>query len=184
MEISSDIDFLGPAPSYVLIRDPVRRLCHRMIAYSISGKGQAPKKVTDIDLFYLRSIDRGTINILHLLAQYLFRHAEGRKSGARLLGGYFIGRLAMYFRLVSDDGLRGLQAAAAGTDEADKAGQVVEEAAPEILAPTPAQAPPPPPPALQPHTMSQRIERLEEEVAQDCPSGAVSGPGQAMLAPP
>ncbi|GKF58936.1 hypothetical protein Tco_0175722, partial [Tanacetum coccineum] len=31
-------------------------------------------------------------------------------------------------------------------------------------APTPAQAPPPPPPAPQPGTMSQRIERLEEDV--------------------
>ncbi|GKD70194.1 hypothetical protein Tco_1324284 [Tanacetum coccineum] len=44
VEISSDKDFLGPAPSYVLIRDHVRRLCHRMIAYSISGRGQAPEK--------------------------------------------------------------------------------------------------------------------------------------------
>ncbi|GJQ99428.1 hypothetical protein Tco_0522413 [Tanacetum coccineum] len=102
MEISYDRDFLGPAPSYVLIRDPVRRLCHRMIAYSISGRGQAPEKVTGIDLFYLRSMDRGTINVPHLLA-------EGRKSGARLSGGHFIMRLAMHFGLVSDDGLRGLQ---------------------------------------------------------------------------
>ncbi|GKD51972.1 hypothetical protein Tco_1280948 [Tanacetum coccineum] len=108
LEISSDKDFLGPSPSYVLIRDPVRRLCHRMIAYSISGRGQAPEKVTGIDLFYLRSMDRGNINVPHLLAQYLFRHAEGRKSGARLSGGHFIGRLAMHFELVSDDGLRGL----------------------------------------------------------------------------
>ncbi|GJQ99919.1 hypothetical protein Tco_0522904 [Tanacetum coccineum] len=37
MEISFDKDFLGPAPSYVHIRDPVRRLCHRMIACSISA---------------------------------------------------------------------------------------------------------------------------------------------------
>ncbi|GJZ95563.1 zf-CCHC domain-containing protein [Tanacetum coccineum] len=37
------------------------------------------------------------------------RHAEGRKSGARLSEGHFIGRLAMHFGLVSDEGLRGLQ---------------------------------------------------------------------------
>ncbi|GKB36337.1 hypothetical protein Tco_0881279 [Tanacetum coccineum] len=80
IEISSDRDFLGPAPSYVLIRDPVRRLMDQRIA-----------------------------NVPHLLAQYLFRHAEGRKSGARLLGGYFIGGLAAHFRLYSDEGLRGLQ---------------------------------------------------------------------------
>ncbi|GKE52233.1 hypothetical protein Tco_1487389 [Tanacetum coccineum] len=45
IEISSDRDFLGPAPSYVYIRDPVRRLCHRMISCSISGRGQAPEKL-------------------------------------------------------------------------------------------------------------------------------------------
>ncbi|GJW56099.1 hypothetical protein Tco_0102830 [Tanacetum coccineum] len=39
MEISSDKDFLGPTPSYVFIRDPVRRLCHRMIACSIIWHG-------------------------------------------------------------------------------------------------------------------------------------------------
>ncbi|GKD72050.1 hypothetical protein Tco_1330332 [Tanacetum coccineum] len=149
-------DFLGPSPSYVLIRDPVRRLCHKMISYSIS-------------------------------AQYLFRHAEGRKSGARLSGGHFIGCLAMHFGLVSDERLRGLQvvtrelllidlhelrrlhictrygdtwtwvaqgperqqAAAAGTLEANEVAQEIP-----ILAPTPAQAPPPPPPAPQPRTMS------------------------------
>ncbi|GJT52343.1 hypothetical protein Tco_0978500 [Tanacetum coccineum] len=108
LQISSDKDFLGPAPFYVLIRDPVRRLCHRMIAYSTSGRGQAPEKVIGVDLFYLRSMDHGTINVPHLLAQYLFRHAKGRKSGARLSGGHFIRCLALHFRLVSDEGLRGL----------------------------------------------------------------------------
>ncbi|GJW18493.1 hypothetical protein Tco_0025929 [Tanacetum coccineum] len=109
IEISLDRDFLGPTLSYVLIRDPVRRLCHRMIAYSISGRGQAPEKVTGIDLFYLRSMDRGTTNVPHLLVQYLFRHAKGTKSGVRLSGGHFIRRFAMHFGLVSDEGLRGLQ---------------------------------------------------------------------------
>ncbi|GKF53504.1 hypothetical protein Tco_0160414 [Tanacetum coccineum] len=68
LKISSDREFLSPAPSYVLIRDPVRRLCHRMIAYSINGRGQEPEKVTGIDLFYLRCMDHGTINVPHLLA--------------------------------------------------------------------------------------------------------------------
>ncbi|GJT93221.1 hypothetical protein Tco_1082066 [Tanacetum coccineum] len=35
---------LGAAPSYVFIRDPVRRLCHRMISCSISDRGQALEK--------------------------------------------------------------------------------------------------------------------------------------------
>ncbi|GJY07656.1 hypothetical protein Tco_0374710 [Tanacetum coccineum] len=135
MEISSRRDFLGHAPSYVLIRDPVSRLCHSMIAYSISGRGQAPEKVTGVDLFYLRSMDP-----------------------------YFIGRLAMHFGLVSDEGLRGLQgpekqqAATAGAHEADEARPAAEEVALDIPVPALAQAPPPPPPAPHPCTMSQRIE--------------------------
>nr|GEV52371.1 RNA-directed DNA polymerase, eukaryota [Tanacetum cinerariifolium] len=44
IEISSDRDFLGAAPSYVYIRDPMRMLCHEMISYSIYGRGQEPKK--------------------------------------------------------------------------------------------------------------------------------------------
>ncbi|GJS31523.1 hypothetical protein Tco_0492143 [Tanacetum coccineum] len=33
------------APLYTYIRDPVQRLCHRLITYSISGRWQAPEKV-------------------------------------------------------------------------------------------------------------------------------------------
>ncbi|GKE08368.1 zinc finger, CCHC-type containing protein [Tanacetum coccineum] len=58
------------------------------------------------DQDFLGSMDRGTANVPYLFAQYLFRHAEGRKSGARLSRGYFIGRLADHFGLVSDEGLR------------------------------------------------------------------------------
>ncbi|GKC83050.1 hypothetical protein Tco_1138767 [Tanacetum coccineum] len=108
MEISSDRDFLGPAPSYVHIRDPLRRLYHRMIACSIFGRGQEAKKVTRVDLFNLRTMDRGTANVPYLLSKYLFRHAEGRKNGAWLSGGHFIGQLAAHFGLVGDQGLRGL----------------------------------------------------------------------------
>ncbi|GJX14387.1 hypothetical protein Tco_0206145 [Tanacetum coccineum] len=167
------------APSYVLIRDPVSRLCHSMMAYSISGRGQAPEKVTGVDLFYLRSMDRETTNVPHLLAQYLFRHTEWRKNGAMLSGGYFIGRLAMHFGLLERlsiytrygdtwawvaQGPEKQQAATAGAHEADEARPAAEEVALEIPVPALAQAPPPPPPAPHPCTMSQRIERLEEEV--------------------
>ncbi|GJU71802.1 hypothetical protein Tco_1263207 [Tanacetum coccineum] len=51
---------------------------------AISGKGQAPEKVTATDLFYLRSMDRGAANVPYLLAQYLVRHAKRRNSGAVL----------------------------------------------------------------------------------------------------
>ncbi|GJU79787.1 hypothetical protein Tco_1282152 [Tanacetum coccineum] len=45
--ISSEGDFLGVAPSYTLIRDPLLRLCHRLIACSIVRRSQAPEKRMD-----------------------------------------------------------------------------------------------------------------------------------------
>ncbi|GJX62405.1 hypothetical protein Tco_0295305 [Tanacetum coccineum] len=42
--IASDADFLGVVPSYTSIRDSLERLCHRLLAFSISGRGQAPEK--------------------------------------------------------------------------------------------------------------------------------------------
>ncbi|GJR26039.1 hypothetical protein Tco_1102271 [Tanacetum coccineum] len=49
--ISSARDFLGIALSYTSIRDPVLRLCHRLIACSIAGRSQAPKKVFEVIRF-------------------------------------------------------------------------------------------------------------------------------------
>ncbi|GJW40950.1 hypothetical protein Tco_0066795, partial [Tanacetum coccineum] len=43
-DISTDGDFLGHPHSYTLIRDPVLRLCQRMMAHSIAGRSQAPEK--------------------------------------------------------------------------------------------------------------------------------------------
>ncbi|GKE77880.1 hypothetical protein Tco_1544000, partial [Tanacetum coccineum] len=48
-DISTDLDFLGPPPSYTLIRDPVLRLCHTMMAHSIAGRSQALEKAGCMD---------------------------------------------------------------------------------------------------------------------------------------
>ncbi|GKG53170.1 hypothetical protein Tco_0552438 [Tanacetum coccineum] len=53
-------------------------------------------------------MDEGTANVPYLLALYLFKHVEGKKSGARMSDGHFIRRLAEYFGLVSDEGPMGL----------------------------------------------------------------------------
>ncbi|GKB60005.1 hypothetical protein Tco_0916191 [Tanacetum coccineum] len=119
----------------------------------ISDRGQAPEKVTSVDLFYLRSMDWGTANILYLLAKYLFRHAEGRKSGARLSEGHFIRRLAAHFGLAIDQGLRGLSVVTrelplidlhelASAPKAAKDARVVDEGA--QADPAPVQTPQPP----------------------------------------
>ncbi|GJX69564.1 hypothetical protein Tco_0305291 [Tanacetum coccineum] len=42
-------------------REPLRRLCHQLIAFTVSSKGQEPEKVTTTDLLFLRSIDEGTM---------------------------------------------------------------------------------------------------------------------------
>nr|GEV33214.1 hypothetical protein [Tanacetum cinerariifolium] len=85
-DISTDGDFLGPPLSYILIRDLVLRLCHRMMAHSIAGRSQAPKKVTVTNLFYLRGLDVRLVNIPYLLARYMRRFVGGRKSGVLISG--------------------------------------------------------------------------------------------------
>ncbi|GJS72938.1 hypothetical protein Tco_0705779 [Tanacetum coccineum] len=107
-DISTPVDFLGPPPSYTLIRDPVLRLYHRMIAHNIVGRSQAPEKVTVTDLFYLRRMDVGSVNIPYLLARYLRLFAVGRKSGAHISGGQFVARLAGHFGLLTAEILGGL----------------------------------------------------------------------------
>ncbi|GKC39260.1 hypothetical protein Tco_1051644 [Tanacetum coccineum] len=84
-------------------------------------------------------------------------HAKGRKSGARLSGGHFIGRLAAHFGLVSNEGLRDV---VAGAPKAAGDALAVDKGA--SADPAPIQVPQPPHAA--PRTMPQRIARIEEEV--------------------
>ncbi|GKE20525.1 hypothetical protein Tco_1432037, partial [Tanacetum coccineum] len=80
----------------------------RMMGHSIAGRSQTPKKVTVTDLFYLRGLDVGSVNIPYLLARYLRKFAAGRKSRAHIFGGQFVGRLAQHFGLLTAEILRGL----------------------------------------------------------------------------
>ncbi|GJS68240.1 hypothetical protein Tco_0682805 [Tanacetum coccineum] len=107
-DILTDGDFLGPPPFYTLIREPVLRLCHRMMAHNIAGRSQAPKKVTVMNLFYLRGIDVGSVNVTYLLARYLRLFASRRKSRAYISGGQFVARLAGHFGLLTAEILGGL----------------------------------------------------------------------------
>ncbi|GJR14237.1 hypothetical protein Tco_0796889 [Tanacetum coccineum] len=106
--ISTAGDFLSTTPSYTTIRDPILRLCHRLIACSVAGGSQAPEKVTVTDLFYLRGMDIDSVNAPYLLARYLRLFAAGRKSGAHISGGQFVARLAEHFGLLTVEILGGL----------------------------------------------------------------------------
>ncbi|GKF99491.1 hypothetical protein Tco_0298274, partial [Tanacetum coccineum] len=95
-------------------------------------------------------MDRGAANVPYLLAQYLFRHAEGRKSSARLPG-------YLEFPLIDMGELVKLNICIEIGDEFDEGDQVV-------LIPVQAPQQPPPPPLAAGKTMPQRLGRLEEEV--------------------
>ncbi|GJW20403.1 hypothetical protein Tco_0031025 [Tanacetum coccineum] len=174
IKISSTRDFLTMFPSYTAIKEPLRRLCHRLIAFTIAGRGQAPKKVTTTDLYYLRRMYKGTVNVPYMLAQYLFRHTEGRKERAKMSRGHFIVRLAEHFGLLTGERLQGLTmvvrdlteidmnelVAAAGATQADQ--EIPKEGVQDD--PTPVQAPRAPPATPSSRIVPQRLLRLEEEV--------------------
>ncbi|GKC86294.1 hypothetical protein Tco_1142011 [Tanacetum coccineum] len=131
---SSAGDFLGTAPSYTFIRDPMLRVSHRLIACSIVGRSQAPEKVTVTDLFYLRGMDVGSVNVPYLLAWYLRLFASGRKQRAMIYGGQYVARWAKHFGLLTEEGLQGLTIIAPALPIIDMAeleggaGGVIEEA--------------------------------------------------------
>ena len=108
--ISSGGDITTSTPSYTLIREPMRRLCHRLIALTIAGRGQSPEKVTTLDLFLLRSMDEGlSVNIPHFLAHYLHRSAAGRDRRSHMTGGHFVSRLARHFGVIGAEIPAGLE---------------------------------------------------------------------------
>ncbi|GJR29899.1 hypothetical protein Tco_1106131 [Tanacetum coccineum] len=167
--ISSAGDFLGAAPSYTSIRDSILRLCHRLIACSIAGRSQAPKKVTVTNLFYLRGMEVGSVNVPYLLARYLRLFAVWRKSEALISGGQFVARLAEHFGLLTEERLQGLTVAMGperqpnamvGAPRVAQDAPVMDEGG--QTDPAPVQAPPPPLAAAR--TMLQRMARLEEDV--------------------
>ncbi|GJQ94914.1 hypothetical protein Tco_0006053 [Tanacetum coccineum] len=155
------------SPSFA--RYPVMRLCHRMMAHSIAGRSQAPEKVTVIDLFYLRGLDVGSVNIPYLLARYLMRFAAGRKSGALISRGQFVARLAEHFGLLTEERLQGLTVIAPALPIIDMAelergaGGVAKEA---LVAPGGGDEDEEMPQAVPPlpRTQGERIARLEDEV--------------------
>ncbi|GKB80221.1 hypothetical protein Tco_0947116 [Tanacetum coccineum] len=164
--ISSDRDFLGASPSYTFIRDPLRRLYHRLISYSISGKGQAPEKGRKS-----RAMMFG--------GHFIGRLAEhfGLVSDDGLMGLSMIARVLLVINLdelvklkicvrLSDTwawvapGPERQPIVLVGALEVTKGALDVDEGAQAV--PRLVQAPQPPPAMNK--TMTQRLSRLEEEV--------------------
>ncbi|GJU96169.1 hypothetical protein Tco_1320925 [Tanacetum coccineum] len=180
-DVSTDGDFLGPPPSYTLIRGLVLRLCHQMMAHNIAGRSQALEKMTVTDLFYLRRLDVGSVNIHYLLVRYLRRLATGRKSRDHISGGQFVARLAEHFGLLTAEILGGLTVIThelliidmteLRQPDVTVGALVVAEDAPAadegdqaVLALVQAPQQPPPLPSTAARTVPQRLGRLEEDV--------------------
>ncbi|GJW41894.1 hypothetical protein Tco_0070693 [Tanacetum coccineum] len=116
---------LGFTPSYTLIRDPILRLCHWLIACSIAGRSQAPEKVTVTDRLVVR------------LAEHF-----GLLT-AEILGGLTV--IAPELPIIDMTELP--DAAAGAPDDAEDA-SIIDEGGQADPAPVQApQQPPPPPPA-------------------------------------
>ncbi|GKB64380.1 hypothetical protein Tco_0920566 [Tanacetum coccineum] len=141
-EISSVGDFLGTAPSYTSIRDPMLRLCHRLITCSIDGRSQTPENVTVTDLFYLRGMDVGSVKLPYLLARYSRLFISGRKQGNMISGGQFICEELNDTWAWVAPGPERQQVVTAAAAEAIEDAPVVDEGASAV--PAPVQAPRPP----------------------------------------
>ncbi|GJR42544.1 hypothetical protein Tco_1310647 [Tanacetum coccineum] len=90
LHMAEEIESTGFDAYGAEVRDLMLRLCHRLIVCNIAGRSQEYEKVIVSDLFYLRGMDVGSVNIPYQLARYLRRFALGRKRGAMIFGGQFI----------------------------------------------------------------------------------------------
>ncbi|GKA96627.1 hypothetical protein Tco_0818722 [Tanacetum coccineum] len=151
--ISTNGDFLGPPPSYTLIRDSVLRLCHRMMAHSIAGKSQAPEKGLTVIAPALKVIDMDELPdaaadaLIAAEDAPIVNEGDQRRSSSRccvLIAHY--------------SGLRD------GSYSAEDA-PVVNEGDHAVSAPVQAPQPPPPPPAAA-RSMPKSMDRLEEDVCE------------------
>ncbi|GJT83461.1 hypothetical protein Tco_1057803 [Tanacetum coccineum] len=134
--ISSARDFLGTAPSYTAIRDPILRLCHR----------------------YLRLFAVGRKSMAHISSgQFAACLAEhfGLLT-VKILRGLTVIALEL---LIID--MAELPDAAVGAPRVAQDAQIIDEGG--QADPTPVQEPPPPPPAPA-RTMPQRMARLKDDI--------------------
>lgn len=84
------------------IRDPIVRLVHRCITYSLSARQGTTHRITASDLFYLYTIFSEDVycNIPFWVASYL-RTSVGERDFDKVYGGMFVTRLARSYGLLT-----------------------------------------------------------------------------------
>ncbi|GKA00196.1 hypothetical protein Tco_0672746 [Tanacetum coccineum] len=89
-------------PSYTSIRNPIRRLVHHLLTFSIAGRHSGKEKVTLDDLFLLHSMDGGvSVDVPWHVAKFLCDKAKGSKRKSPIMGAYLIGKIASYYGLMT-----------------------------------------------------------------------------------
>ncbi|GKA81218.1 hypothetical protein Tco_0787910 [Tanacetum coccineum] len=93
--------------SYTTIKSPVRRLVHRLITLSVTGRYSSKEKVTLADLFYLHNMDGGElVDLPWHVARFLSDKAKGIQKKSKIKRAHLIRRIARHFRLMSTAALR------------------------------------------------------------------------------
>lgn len=84
------------------IRDPIVRLVHKCITYSLSARHGTTHRITASDLFYLYTIFSADVycNIPFWVASYL-RTSVGERDIDKVYGGMFVTRLARSYGLLT-----------------------------------------------------------------------------------
>ncbi|GKB49032.1 hypothetical protein Tco_0899785 [Tanacetum coccineum] len=81
--------------SYNSIRNPIRRLVHRLLTLSVAGRHIRKEKVTLDDLFLLHSMDGGvSVDVHWHVAKFLCDKAKGSKKKSPIVGAHLIGKIA------------------------------------------------------------------------------------------
>nr|GEU95371.1 hypothetical protein [Tanacetum cinerariifolium] len=137
--ISSIGDFLTGVPFYTAIRNPLRKLCHHLIAFNISKRGQEPKK----------GFMMSGGHFIGRLAEHFRLLTKERLTGLTVV-------IPDLTRIDRDE-----LAAAAGVLEVVEGAHAEEEGDQAVLVPVQAHHPPPP---TDSRTMPQMMVSLEEEV--------------------
>ncbi|GKB17672.1 hypothetical protein Tco_0851595 [Tanacetum coccineum] len=80
----------------------MRRLLHRLITLSVSGRFFGREKVTITDFFYSHIMDGGMlVDVPWQVARFLAEKAKGAQKKSRILGAHLICRITGYFNLTS-----------------------------------------------------------------------------------
>ncbi|KAM0058829.1 hypothetical protein Hdeb2414_s0005g00174721 [Helianthus debilis subsp. tardiflorus] len=94
------------------LRDPLLRIVHRCLVYSISGRGNGDTVVNLRELFYMYClVQPQACNLAHSIAWY-FLTSPGRDATSWICGGHLVTVIAKFYGLLSQKHLGGLTAVA------------------------------------------------------------------------